>query len=252
MMRSRIFAVLLTVLAAPSSSAQLYTGLSGLIHTPSADMNEEGTARIGGYFMNSHFTPDGIFTYQGKKYNTADFYLSIVPFSWVEVAYTFTLMKSLAVGYDRPKYNQKDRNFSLKLRPLKEGEYWPAIVIGGNDIIGSPTRWDRQKNGGTESAYFCNYYVVTTKHFTPGGQRIGVNLAYRHYPNAWSKKWGGLVGGVTWQPSCFPALRTIAEYTGDGINVGAECILWKHLFLQVVLQDGKYFSGGACYQVNLF
>ena len=30
-----------------SASAQLYTGLSGLINTPSADMNEEGTARIG-------------------------------------------------------------------------------------------------------------------------------------------------------------------------------------------------------------
>lgn len=40
-------------------------------------MNKEGTARIGGYFMNKHFTPDDDgrygFVYDGKKYNTADF-----------------------------------------------------------------------------------------------------------------------------------------------------------------------------------
>ena len=248
----RIIAVLLAVIVTPSVSAQLYTGLSGLIHTPSAEMNEEGTARIGGYFLNSHFTPDKGFAYKGEKYNTADFYLSIVPFSWVEVAYTFTLMKSLTAGYDHPKYNEKDRNFSVKLRPLKEGKYWPAVVIGGHDVIGSPARWENEKYAGTGSAFFCNYYAVATKHFMLGGQRIGANMAYRYYRNAWSRKWTGLVGGVTWQPSFIPSLRAIAEYTGDGINVGADCLLWKHLFVQVTLQDGRYFSGGACYQVNLF
>lgn len=61
------FLLLLMILAAAPASAQLYTGLSGLIHTPSADMNEEGTARIGSYFMNSHFTPDDGFSYGGRN-----------------------------------------------------------------------------------------------------------------------------------------------------------------------------------------
>lgn len=244
------FLLLLMILAAAPASAQLYTGLSGLIHTPSADMNEEGTARIGSYFMNSHFTPDDGFSYGGKKYNTADFYLSVVPFSWVEIGYTFTLMKLKPVGYDHPSYSNKDRYFSLKLQPLREGKYWPAIAVGGNDIFGSPSRWERQKNDG--AGYFCNYYVAATKHFTPGGQRIGVNVAYRYCRNESTRKWNGIVGGITWQPSFAPALRTIAEYTGDGVNVGADCLLWKHLFLQAALQDGRYFSGGACFQVNLF
>lgn len=251
-MRSLRFSLffLLTTFAALTAHAQLYTGLSGLIHTPSADMNEEGTARIGGYFMNSHFTPDvDFFYYEGEKFNTADFFLSVVPFSWMEIGYTFTLQKSQLEGYDSPKYNQKDRYFSLKLRPLKEGKYWPAIVVGGNDIIGSPGRWH---NGEYNHGYFSNYYVAATKHFTPAGQRIGVNMAYRHYFSASCKKWKGIVGGLTWQPSFAPTLRTIAEYTGDGFNVGADCLLWKHLFLQVTLQDGRHFSGGACYQVNLF
>lgn len=97
-MKLRGFIIIwLVVLAFSPVSAQLYTGLSGLINTPSAEMNEEGTARIGGYFMNKHFTPDDDgrygFVYDGKKYNTADFYLSVTPFKWIELGYTFTLHK---------------------------------------------------------------------------------------------------------------------------------------------------------------
>lgn len=238
----------------PSAWAQLYTGLSGLINTPSADMNEEGTARIGGYFMNKHFTPDdnGIngFIYDGKKYNTADFYLSITPFKWIELGYTFTLQKTLAEGHDKPKYNQKDRYFSIKLNPLREGRYHPAIAIGSNDFLGSPTK--RHAHGGSGAGYFCNYYIATTKHFKPHGHDISVNLAYRYCPNVYNEKWEGVVGGITYRPSFAKNLRAIAEYTGDEINIGADCLLWKHLLLQASLQDGKYFSGGVCFQMNLF
>ena len=249
----RLLFVGLAIFVAIPSSAQLYTGLSGLINPPSADMNEVGTARIGTYFMNKHFTPDAIgiygFHYEGEKYNTMDFYASIVPFSWVEIAYTFTLMKCKEEGYDKASYCEKDRYFSVKLRPLKEGKYWPAIVLGSNDVIGSPTRW---KNDDFSSGYFCNYYIAATKHFLPGGHDISVNMAYRYCRNVSTKKWQGIVGGVTYQPSFAPNLRGIVEYTGDGVNIGADCLLWRHLFLQATLQDGKYFSGGACYQVNLF
>lgn len=250
----RLILLVFLWLGCHSASAQLYTGLSGLLNTPSADMNEEGTARIGGYFMNKHFTPDddGIygFIYDGKKYNTVDFYLSITPFEWIELGYTFTLQKSLLDGYDKPKYNQKDRYFSVKLNPLREGRYHPAIAIGSNDFIGSPTK--RHGNGGSGAGYFCNYYIAATKHFKPAGHNIGINLAYRYCPNVYNEKWEGVVGGITWQLKWVPNLRAIAEYTGNEVNVGADCLLWKHLFLQVVLQDGKYFSGGLCFQTNLF
>lgn len=64
--------------------------------------------------------------------------------------------------------------------------------------------------------------------------------------------WNGVVGGITYRPSFARNLRAIAEYTGNEINVGADYLLWKHLFLQATLQDGKYFSGGVCFCVNLF
>ncbi len=250
MRQFRIFIVcLLASFALTPAKAQLYTGLSGLIHTPNGEMNEVGTARIGGYFLNSHFTPGEAgkygFLYDGEKFNTASFYASITPFSWIEIAYAFTLLKRLEDGRDSPAYNEKDRYFSVKIQPLKEGKYWPSVALGANDPIGS-----RGKDGG--SMYFSNFFVAATKHFTPGRHNIGVHAAYRHFRREYNAKWNGIVGGITYNPSFAPNLRGIVEYTGDGVNVGADCLLWRHLFLQATLQNGKYFSGGACYQVNLF
>ena len=73
--------------------AQQYTGMSGLIHVPTADMNDMGEARIGGHFLNKEFVPNEAFAFRGSKYNTNTHYLSITPFSWIELAYTCTLMK---------------------------------------------------------------------------------------------------------------------------------------------------------------
>lgn len=70
----------LLCLCATILRAQLYTGESGLIHVPSAEMHKEGDVRIGMYFMNKKFTPDGKgFAYKRERYNTTDYYLSITP-----------------------------------------------------------------------------------------------------------------------------------------------------------------------------
>ncbi len=236
-----------------SMKAQLYTGLSGLLHVPSADMLPSGTARIGGYYLNRHFTPDAreAFSYAGEKYNTADFYLSFAPFSWIELGYTFTLLKALAsAGDDKPKYSQKDRYFSIKLSPLREGRYWPSVAVGANDFLNTPTKTAKLMSGGS-SEFFKNYYVAATKHFDVRGEVLSLSLAWRYWPNEDNRKWQGVVGGITYNPSFAPGLRVIAEYTGDDINVGAEYLLLHHLFLQVCLQNGKYLSAGLCYQTNL-
>lgn len=240
--------------------AQLYTGMSGLIHVPSAEMHKEGDVRIGMYFMNKEFTPDGNgFAYKGEKYNTTDYYLSITPFWWMEASYTFTLQKTLAEGREKPKFNQKDRYFSLKLSPIreKEDEWWPSVAVGANDFYGTGDKDDltdvQIANGDDgNSQYFCNYYAAATKHFHIMRHELGVHLAYRHFKREYNSKWNGVVGGITYRPSFARNLRAVAEYTGNEINIGADCLLWKHLFLQAVLQDGKYFSGGVCFQMNLF
>lgn len=235
--------------------AQMYTGGSGLIHVPSADMDSEGTARVGAHFLNREFTP-GALVFEGNSYHTMTHYLSITPFRWIEIGYTCTLMKSMKdkYGVDDPNavgLYRKDRYFSLKLQPLRErpGKWWPSVAIGCNDRFwsnkGAKTEYSIGNN------FFANYYVAASKHIDLNKNSLGIHLAYRKWRREENAEWNGVVGGVTFQPAFYPDLRFIAEYTGNDIHVGIDCLLWKYLFLQGSLQNGKYFSGGLCLKINL-
>lgn len=243
--------------------AQQYTGMSGLIHVPSADMDDAGEARIGVHFLNKKFTPNMGFLFEGEKYNTLCHYLSITPFSWLEVGYTCTLQKARPINNDwveldgKPRLRGKDRYFSIKLQPLKEGKWWPAIAVGSNDpySTGNPrgTIYEGLSSGDDSGKpqYFSNFYVAATKHFDLKGHKLGFHLAYRYWRRTYNRKWNGPVGGITYQPSFQQNLRLIVEYTGDDVNVGIDWKLWKHLLLQASLQNGKYFTGGLAFCLNL-
>lgn len=223
--------------------AQEYTGITGMIHVPTAEMATEGEARVGVFFLNREFLPDKM-NYQGEKYHTTDHFLAITPFPWIELAYVCTIEK----GKDNDGHvghNMKDRYFAVKVRPLKEGKYWPAVAVGMQD----PGRTVEDEHG--DYAYFQNFYAVATKHFDFGRHELGVHLAYRYFRSDFNAKWRGVAGGVTYRPAFFRKLRLMAEYTGDDVNVGADCRLWRYLFLQASLQNGKYFTGGVCFKINL-
>lgn len=232
--------------------SQEYIGTSGLIHVPSAEMLPAGIARIGGFFLNKEFMPDKMAfrenpSDEGVKYHTFNHFLSIAPFSWIEIAYTCTFEKGHK-NNDKNKpvgYYYKDRFFSVKLCPLKEGKYYPAIAIGAND----PLR--HYNDHSNDYKYFMNFYVAASKHFLMHGNEFGVHLAYRYYPSIYNRKWQGVVGGMTYRPSFAHNLRGIVEYTGNDINIGVDCYLWKLLFLQACLQNGKDFSSGIMLQVQL-
>lgn len=235
--------------------AQQYTGMSGLIHVPSADMDDAGEVRIGGHFLNKEFLPNAGFNPLGKgKYHTANHYLSITPFPWIELGYTCTLQKGLKDNQhsDDIGFYHKDRYFSIKIRPVKEGKWWPAIAVGSNDPVTTSGKArrddlpDSQKN-----QIFGNYYIATTKHLDLKGHCVGFHLAYRKWKHDYNRQWNGLVGGITYQPSFQKNLRLITEYTGEDVNIGFDWKLWKHLLIQSSLQNGKYFSGGVCFCVNL-
>ena len=261
-MKKILIILTLFLMSGMEVKAQQYTGMTGLIHTPSAEMEESGTAKIGGYFLNREFTPKP-FSFRRKKYHTADYFLSLTPFSWIELAYTCTLQKyqkrdanSNIVNDGSTRNYYQDRYFSVKVRVLKEGKWWSAIAIGSNDPIGTVTgagsSSEESKTGDGKSQYFCNFYVAATKHLSSKAGEWGFHLAYRKYKRDYNRKWNGIVGGITYRPGFAPMLRGIAEYTGNEVNIGADCLLWKHLLVQVCLQNGKYFSGGLCFQMNLF
>ena len=69
-------------------SAQLTLGTSGLLNSPSADMQPDKTVMIGGNFLNDHITPGGF------PYDTYNYFLNITFLPFLEVAYTCTLFKA--------------------------------------------------------------------------------------------------------------------------------------------------------------
>lgn len=226
--------------------AQEYTGITGMMHVPTAEMAPAGTARVGAFFLNGEFTPDKM-VYKGEKYNTYNHFLAVAPFSWVELSYVCTLLKNAKNKDETQKvgYCNKDRHFCIKLRPLEEGKYWPALVVGIQD----PKR--KFKNENEDYAYFNNFYVAASKHLNWKGHELGVHLTYRYYRSDFNAKWRGVAGGITYRPAFAPNSRAMLEYTGNDVTVAMDCYLWRLLFVQAGLQNGKYFSGGLMLRIQL-
>ena len=84
-------------------------------------------------------------------YNTGNYFVSISFFSFLELAYRETLIKGDYIS-SKPKYNQQDRSYSIRLCVWKEGKFLPGIALGANDPIAD-------KGANT----FQSYYGVITK-----------------------------------------------------------------------------------------
>lgn len=248
--RKSIFLPLLLLLLLPLGNhtvqAQQYTGMTGLLHAPSAEMDTIENARIGVHALPTYMMPDAM-RFEGEKYASSNWYLSVMPFKWIELGYSFTLMKfrkNLKKKSEEIGFYSKDRYFSLRLRPLNEGHYWPSVVIGGNDVIG-------QRDGDSHSFYFRNFYVAASKHIDLPFGEVGAHLAYRKWAKSYNSRWNGVVGGITLRPAIYSPLRMIAEYDGNGINVGADCVLFRYVQLQMSLMQCRYLSLGGAIRIEL-
>lgn len=242
----KILYILILLLGSTSvGHAQMYSGMAGLIQVPSAEMDSVGDARIGAHFLNKAMLPNsGSFMIGGSKYNSFDAYLALTPFWWVEMSFVMTFEKGDGAGGHPHRIAQKDRHFNVKFNPLREGRWWPALAVGMQDCFS----YCNDEHQGL----FTNYYVAATKHVMIGAQEIGGTLVYRHYESAADHGWNGVIGGITYRPSFARNFRAVVEWTGCQVNVGVDCVLWKHLVAQVSLTDGKRISGGMAYKVNLF
>lgn len=229
--------------------AQQYSGMTGLVHVPSAEMDSTGDARIGAHYLDRHTVPDHpSFMIDGRKYNTFDTYISLTPFRWLEFGLILTFEKGNPTRdgklENKDRFLQKDRYFAVKLNPLREGKYRPAMAVGIQDCFSSTNK--------RHTGIFTNWYLALTKHLDIRGQELSFNIVYRHYANDWNRRWNGVVGGIACRPSFARNWRAVVEWTGCDVNAGIDCLLWRHLLLQASLQDGRYPSAGICYKVSLF
>lgn len=238
--------LLLLPMGCSSIFAQQYTGMTGLLHVPSAEMDTIENLRLGVHAIPAEMMPDEM-RFEGEKYASSSWYVSAMPLKWLEAGYNFTLMKfyrNLNKNSNEVGFYSKDRYFSVRLRPLNEGRYWPSVVIGGNDVIG-------QRDGDSQSFYFRNFYVAASKHIDLPFGEVGGHLAYRKWTKSFNSRWDGVVGGITLRPSVYSPLRAIAEYDGDGINIGTDCVLFRYVQLQASLMHCRYLSAGAAVRIEL-
>lgn len=240
------FSVLLCCLPL-AVSAQLTYGGTGLLHTPSAEMQRDKTLMIGGNFLNKELTPPTWY------YHTYNYFLNVTIFPWMEVAYTCTLFQAEALGlgpYGYTGFTNQDRYFSLRLRALKEGQFWkymPAVVVGTSDPFTSTNDVLAPTEG---NGYYSRFYVATTKHLPIGSEEIGVHLSYL-YNKRTEYKLNGVAAGITYNPSFHPQLRLIAEYDSKDFAFGATYLLFNHLHFLVEMQKMRYFSGGLTFKIHL-
>lgn len=211
--------------------AQYSLGNTGLMNIPTADMHEPGTFLLGGNYL-----PDGMTPF---NFNTGNYFANISLFSFVELSYRCTLLKT--TRYDGKRgYFQQDRSMTARVRPLKEGKYWPALVIGMND----PFR-------NTGNNYFASVYGVLTKGFSlTGNDRLSLTAGYFYPMNDYSVQ-DGVFGGVSYSPGFCRELLVSAEYDTQGINVGTAIRLWKHVSVHVFTREFKSVAGGIRYECVL-
>ena len=248
MIKQKIFLLVLLCGLSLSTYAQLTYGSTGLLHAPSAEMQRDKTVLIGGNFLNKKLTPSTWY------YHTYNYYLNVTIFPWMEVAYTCTLFTAEALGlkpYGYSGFTNQDRYFSLRLRALKEGQFWeymPAVVVGTSDPFTSVNSELSPTEG---NGYFCRFYIAATKHIPIiNNEEIGVHLSYL-YNKRKDDKLNGLAMGVTYNPSFHPQLRLIAEYDSKDFALGATYLLFDRLHIQVEMQRMQYFSGGLTYKIHL-
>jgi hypothetical protein len=141
------------LLMAACLHAQYSLGVTGLLTIPTADMQADGTFMGGANFLPEAMMPSN------WEYNTGNYFVNITFLPFLEVAYRCTLLHG---EFEKgSKWNQ-DRSVSLRFRPLKEGKWWPAIVVGSNDAF--TTGELNMFKSAAGNRFFSSVYIVGTKH----------------------------------------------------------------------------------------
>jgi hypothetical protein len=232
-------------------------GETGLLQDPSAR-----TGLVGDF----NVTLSNVNPYTRYNFN-------LVPAPWLELGFRYTAIMNRRYGAASFSGNQryKDRAFDLKLRLLKESDYWPDIALGFRDIAGTglfssqylvaSRRWyDLDFTAGiawgqmTSGSSLPNPFGLISSHFkrptaTIAGSGAGSfsPQAYFTGPNA------ALFGGVEWQTP-IDHLRLKLEYDPNDyqtealdnrfivnapINIGIEYTPWPAVTLAAGVERGK-------------
>lgn len=229
MMKKNVITFIFILLSCISARGQFYRGVEGLAHSPSAEMRQAASLRVGGFYAHKDFL--------SKSTSETDYariyFISLTPYEWVEASYAISTSR-------RNGFDYQDRSLSLRVRPLKEGKWWPAIVLGTQDLAGEAS----------DTKYYSNAYIAASKHIDVPGVEIGLHAAYRHYFSSGRENGSGIVGGITFRPEFYKPFRLLAEWNGYEVILGAEAELFNFLNLQLALENFKRLNFGIMFEIK--
>lgn len=221
-----------------SSNAQSLTGLNGLLFTPSAEMQEDGTLILGCSFFDSKYFPYGEGEYDGLAGYVN---LTFLPFAEFSFRYT-----SQMTSITEEKNNFPDRMPSFRIRLLKEKKKLPAIVFGWHDISSS-------KDGGG-AKYFEATYFVFTKNLKSKKIPVDFSLSVGYgsaLRNARHHDFKGIFSGIELSLKEKDWISYMLEYDSRYWNTGLKLIFFKKLQIMPVLRNMDRLEGNISYSIQL-
>lgn len=198
----------------PSRPSQNLYGMTGLIDTPSAEMQPDAQISLTGAYFGGFYR------------NTVSFQI----FPFLEGAFRYSVLEDF-FPEGTTRTSLYDRSFDLKLRLVEEGRLWPSVAVGFQDLLGT--------------GVYGGEYVVATKSFLNGDLSVSGGIGWGRFgslnsvnnPLGWylesyqsrddPRTGGGEVnfgdffrgdvgffGGLAWQTP-LDGLRLKVEYSND-------------------------------------
>ncbi len=209
-------------------SSQSLLGITGLVNTPTAHMQKDGTLSFGiSYFERKH----QVYFDGTKDVGHAYINLTLLPFL------------ELAFRANRPLYYETfnkytfDRTPIIRVRLFNEKKYLPAVVLGIHDFAST-------ESSGT--VYFNATYVVLSKKASDFDFHLG------YAPRIMKAQYyqlDGLFGGLAFSPH--KAINLFAEYDTKTINSGVTFQFLKHFGISLATINFDSFAAGMNYKVFL-
>lgn len=216
-------ALILLIFQSGDGIAQSLTGTTGLVTIPTAEMPKDGEISFGLNWSNRKSFLNSTKNYSG--------FISLGYLPFIEISGRLTrclnLPKEMGIG---------DRMASIRLRPFIENAFFPSVVLGVHDLVGTRT--------------FHASYLAISKSFCPSGIGMNIHLGYGvDWIEADRHQFVGLFGGISLSPKEFITL--MLEYDAEKFNCGVRLFILNHLELLVALLDFDTFSGGIRYKFQL-
>lgn len=202
------------------------TGTTGLVTIPTAEMPEDGEISFGLSWLNKKQ-----FVYGSRDYHGMAQFITLGYLPFLEISARL----SRHLNYPEPQA-LGDRMVSVRLRLVKENRFFPSVVSGIHDPIGTKL--------------FNALYLAASKSFRVFHTTTAVHLGYAsNRIEARQYQFVGLFGGVSVSPSPFVTL--MLEHDAEKFNFGLQMSILDHVELLAAFLNFDAFSAAMSYKLRL-